>query len=89
MIGFDDQPITASNTPVKGVARQSGETGMDIAVTCIGMDTVRAVGAIQAGDRLTSANPGGAAQAAADAINVFATALSNAGDGEWLHVLIR
>ncbi|MDF2141242.1 hypothetical protein [Paenirhodobacter sp. CAU 1674] len=91
VVGFDDAPITAADTPVKGVAQNPAtEVGLDIALTSIGVDTVTAVGAIAKGDPLCTATGGGVRTAVVGTdVNIFATALTAAADGELVQILIR
>lgn len=90
LIGFDNAPITADDEPVKGIAQvPCTEVGLDIAVTAIGFDQATAVGVISKGDKLVSAAAGGVKLAGADPDNVFATALTDAADGDQVRFLIR
>lgn len=90
LVGFDDLPIAADDAPVKGVAQNPAtEVGLDIGLTAIGIETVKASGAITKGAKLVSAAGGGVKVAGVDPANVFATALTAAADGKNLQILIR
>ncbi|MCX2697067.1 hypothetical protein [Ochrobactrum chromiisoli] len=90
LIGWDDKKITADDAPVQGIAQHPAtEIGLDIAVTAIGYDRVRANGPITKGQRVISAAAGGVKAAEPDSVNDFATALTTAADGEFVTVLIR
>lgn len=92
LVGFDDAKVTADDAPVKGVAKNPATAiGMDVAVLLIGTARVKAKGAIAKGDKLISAAAGGVKKAVADpaSVNVFATALTAAADGEFVTILIR
>ena len=89
-VGFDDTPITADDQPVKGIAQvPATEVGLDIAVTVIGMECSTADGVITKGDVLITAASGGVQAAGVDPANPFATALTDAADGELVRFLIR
>ncbi len=88
LIGFDDQKITADDAVVKGVAKHPGSAGLDIALIAIGVARVKSVGIINAGERVISAAAGGVKTVGAGN-NDFATALTSAGDGDYLDILIR
>lgn len=90
LIGYTDAKITAEDAAVKGVAMHPcTEIGQQIAVIAIGTARVRASGAITAGAKLVSAATGGVKTAGATPVNVFATALTTAADGEFVTILIR
>lgn len=90
LVGFDDTPIAADDAPVKGVAQNPAtEVGLDIALTAIGVETVRASGVIARGAQVVSAAGGGVKTAGVDTANAFATALTAAADGEYVQILIR
>lgn len=90
LIGFDDKKITVDDAPVQGIAQNPAtEIGLDIAVTAIGYDRVRARGAITKGQKVISAAAGGVKAAEAASVNPFATALTSAADGEFVTILIR
>lgn len=90
LIDFNDAKITADDMPVKAMAQNPAtEIGLNVAGMMIGTGRVRARGAIVKGDRLISAAAGGVKTAAADAANVFARALTDAADGEFVTILIR
>ena len=90
LVGFDDAKVTADDAPVKGIAQNPAtELGLDVAVTAIGFDRVRANGVIAKGDRVISAATGGVKVAPVDAVNSFATALTAAANGEFVEILIR
>ena len=90
LIGFDDAPIAADDAPVKGIAQNPvTEVGLDVAVTTLGVETVKASGVITKGAKLISAAGGGVKVAGATPANVFATALTAAADGELVQILIR
>ncbi|HBS99186.1 MAG TPA: hypothetical protein DEB47_04825 [Citreicella sp.] len=91
LISFANAPITVEDTPVKGVAQNPAtEVGLDIAVTAIGFETVRAVGAIALGAPLCTATGGGVRTAVVGTDdNIFARALTAAADGETVQILIR
>lgn len=91
LVGFDDAPITVEDTPVKGVAQNPAtEVGLDIALTAIGLETVKAVGAVAKGDPICTATGGGVRTAVVGTdTNIFATALTAAADGENVQILIR
>lgn len=89
LVGFDDGKITADDAPVKGVAQVPASIGLDVAATAIGIERVKASGAISAGDDLVSAAAGGVQAADETSVNIFATALTDAADGEWVEILIR
>lgn len=90
LVGFNDEKITADDAPVKGVAQNPAtEVGLDVALTALGFTRVRARGPITKGDKLISAAAGGVKKAGATPANSFATALTNAADGEFVTILIR
>lgn len=91
LVGFDDAKITADDAAVKGVAKNPATVGQDIAVMLIGTARVKAKGAIAKGDPLISAATGGVKKKVADpaSVNVFATALTAAADGEFVTILVR
>jgi hypothetical protein len=90
LVGFDDAPITADDQPVKGVAQvPATEVGLDIGLTAIGFETCKAVGVVTKGAPLVSAAAGGVKVAGVDPDNVFATAMTDAADGELVTFLIR
>lgn len=90
LVGFDDKKIEADDAPVQGIAQNPAtEVGLDIAVTAIGYDRVRAHGAITKGQKVISAAAGGVKAALPDSVNQFAEALTSAADGEFVTILIR
>ncbi|WP_439605409.1 capsid cement protein [Shinella sp.] len=89
LIDFNDALITVDDAPVKGIAQAPASIGLDVAVTVLGIHRVRAVGAIPRGAKLISAAAGGVKVAPGAAVNVFATALTAAADGEFVEILIR
>lgn len=89
LLDFNDAKITADDMPVKGVAQAPATVGLDVAATALGFHRVRARGAIAKGAKLISAAAGGVKTAPGGAVNVFATALTAAADGEFVTILIR
>jgi len=90
LVGFDDAKVAADDAAVKGVAKHPAtEIGMQIGVIAIGVARVKAVGVITVGAPLISAAAGGVKVAGATPANAFATALTAAGDGEYVEILIR
>ncbi len=90
LVGFDDKKVADDDAPVQGIAQHPAtEIGLDIAVTAIGYDRVRANGAITKGQKVISAAAGGVKAAVPDSANPFATALTSAADGEFVTILIR
>lgn len=89
LVDFNDAKVTADDAPVKGVAQAPASIGLDVAVTVLGIHRVRARGAITKGAKLVSAAAGGVKVAGADPVNVFATALTAAADGEFVEILLR
>lgn len=90
LVGFDDAKITADDIAVKGVAMHPATLiGLDIGVIVIGTARVRARGVVARGARLISAAAGGVKAAPGGAVNGFATALTQAADGEFVTILIR
>lgn len=91
LVDFDDTPITVEDTPVKGVAQNPAtEIGLDIALTAIGFEAVKAVGAVAKGDPICTATGGGVRTAVVGTdTNIFARALTAAADGENVQILIR
>lgn len=91
LISFANAPITVADTPVKGVAQNPAtEVGLDIALTALGFETVRAVGAIAVGAPICTATGGGVRTAVIGTdVNIFARALTAAADGENVQILIR
>ncbi|WP_435657937.1 hypothetical protein [Brucella pituitosa] len=90
LIGWDDKKITTDDAPVQGIAQHpSTEIGLDIAVTAIGYDRVRAHGVITKGQKVITAAAGGVKAALPDSVNQFAEALTSAADGEFVTIFIR
>lgn len=89
LVGFNDEKVTADDVPVKGVAKHPASSELDVGVIVIGTARVKARGGISKGDKLISAQGGGVKTAPANALNVFATALTQAADGEFVTILIR
>ena len=90
LIGFDDAPVLLEDMPVKGVAQNPvTEVGLDIGLTALGFDSVRAVGAITRGAQVVSATGGGVREALTGDEHIFATALTSAADGARVQILIR
>lgn len=90
LVGFDDGKVITDDAPVKGVAQHPAtEIGLDVAATLIGTARVRARGVITKGSKLISAASGGVKAAPDNAANPFATALTDAADGEFVTILIR
>lgn len=89
-IGFNDAAITADDQPVKAIAQNPAtEIGLAVAGTAIGFHRVKASGAILAGNKVISAANGGVKAAGGASVNMFATALTSAADGEFVEILIR
>lgn len=89
LLDFSDAKITADDAAVKGVAQAPASIGLDVAVTVLGIHRVRSRGAITKGAKLISAAAGGVKVAPGGAVNIFATALTAAADGEFVEILIR
>lgn len=89
LIGFDDAPVSADDAPVKGVSQNPAQVGDAFGINAIGTAQVKASGAIAKGDRLMSAANAGVKKVSADPANAFATALTDAADGELVEILIR
>ncbi|PYE87511.1 DUF2190 family protein [Phyllobacterium leguminum] len=90
LVGYNDGKVTADDAPVKAVAcNPATEIGLDVAGMLIGTARVRARGPVAKGDKLISAAAGGVKTAAAGSVNVFATALTSAADGEFVTILLR
>lgn len=91
LVDFNDTPITAANTPVKGVAQvPCTEVGLSIGLTAAGLETVKAAATIAKGDPLCSAAGGGVRKAVYGTdYNIFATALTAAAAGELVQILMR
>lgn len=90
LVGFDGAQVTAADAPVLGFARSPNTVVGDYApVVTIGWGRVRAAGIVTVGAKLVSAAGGGVQVAGADPANVFATALTSAGAGEFVDILIR
>lgn len=90
LVGFDDGKVTADDAPVKAVALDPAtEVGLDVAGMMIGTVRIRAKGAITKGQKVVSAAAGGVKAAAADSANVFARALTDAADGEFVTILVK
>lgn len=89
-VDFNDAKITADDVAVKAMAQNPAtETGMAVAGMMIGTGRVRARGAITKGAKLITAAAGGVKVAAGGSVNVFAQALTDAADGEFVTILIR
>lgn len=90
LVDFADAKITADDQPVKGIAKHPAtEIGLDVGLVASGTARVRARGAVARGNRLISAAAGGVKVAAVESVNPFATALTDAADGEFVTILIR
>lgn len=90
LVDFADAKITADDVAVKAVAQNPAtEIGLPVAGLLIGTARVRARGAIVKGTKLISAAAGGVKAAAGGSANVFATALTDAADGEFVTILVR
>lgn len=90
LVGFDDAKVAADDAPVKGVAKNPATAvGMDVAVLLIGTARVKAKGAIAKGAKVVSAAAGGVKTGGATPANPFATALTDAADGEFVTILLR
>lgn len=89
LVGYNDAKVTADDAPVKGVAKNPGKIGDDVAALLIGITRVRAKGAIAKGDKLVSAATGGVKTAGANPVNVFARALTDAADGAFVKIFVR
>lgn len=90
LLDFNDAKVVADDAPVKGMAKHPAtKIGLDVAVMLLGIGRVRARGAIAKGDKLVSAAAGGVKKAGATPVNVFASALTSAADGEFVTILIR
>ncbi|WP_028710405.1 capsid cement protein [Paracoccus pantotrophus] len=90
LIGFTGAKVTTDDAPVLGVAKSPNTMVGDYApVMAFGIARVRAVGIITAGAKLVSAAAGGVQAADGDSVNIFATALTAAADGEFVDILIR
>jgi len=92
LVSFNDEKVTTDDAPVKGIAKHSADFArdeLDIGVIVIGTARVKASGPILKGDRLISAQGGGVKTAPANAVNVFARALTEAAAGEFVTILIR
>ncbi len=90
LVSFDGAKVTAADAPVLGVAKHpSTEVGQPIGIMALGTARVRAVGAITKGAKLVSAAAGGVQVAGGTPVNVFATALTTAANGEFVEILIR
>lgn len=90
LVGYDDAKITVADRPVKGVAKHPAtEVGMAIGVIAIGVASVKAVGVINKGDKIITADGGGVKVAVVGSVNVFAMALTSAADGQLVSILLR
>ncbi|MDO5614444.1 MAG: DUF2190 family protein [Paracoccus sp. (in: a-proteobacteria)] len=89
LIGWDDKKVTTDGAAVKGFALSpSTEIGLQVGVVVMGVVRVKASGAITKGARVISAATGGVKAAGASTAH-FATALTDAADGEFVDILIR
>jgi len=90
LVGFDDGKVTADDAPVKAVAlNPATEVGLDVAGMMIGTVRIRARGAVTKGQKVVSAAAGGVKAAAADSVNAFARALTDAADGEFVTIFVK
>lgn len=90
LVGFGGAKVTTDDAPVLGVAKHPNTVIGDYAsIMVLGTARVRAVGAITPGTGLVSAAAGGVQAADGDSVNIFATALTAAADGEFVDILIR
>lgn len=89
LISYAGAKVAADDAAVMGVAKNPTTViGDPIAVVVLGVARVKAVGAITAGQKVTSAAAGGVKYLASPT-NSFATALTTAADGEFVEILIR
>ncbi|MDR5655551.1 hypothetical protein [Ruixingdingia sedimenti] len=99
LVSYAGAKVTTADAQVLGVAKSPNTViGDQAAVLVMGVARVKAVGAITAGSGVVSAAAGGVKQAAeydagppivpAD-VNIFATALNTAADGEFVSILLR
>lgn len=90
LVGFTGAKVITEDAPVLGMAKLPNTVvGDPASVMAIGIGRGKAVGAVTAGAKLVSAVGGGIKVAGANPVNVFATALSAAADGEFFFYLIR
>ncbi|MCJ7996072.1 DUF2190 family protein [Rhizobium cremeum] len=90
LIDFSDGKITADDAAVKAVAlHPATEVGLDVAGMVIGEVRVRARGAIAKGQKVISAAAGGVKAAAVGSVNMFAVALTDAADGEFITIFVK
>lgn len=90
LVGFNGAKVTTDDAPVLGVAKNPCTViGNPAALNVLGVARVKASGAITVGAKLVSAAAGGVKVAGATPVNVFATALTAAADGEFVDILIR
>lgn len=90
LVGFNDQAIAAEDAAVKGIALNPAAIGEPTAAMAFGTMTIKADGAIVAGDKIvSSATKGRVKKAGVDPANVFAIAVTPAADGELVEILIR
>lgn len=90
LVGFNDGKVITDDAPVKAVAlNPATEIGLDVAGMMIGTVRVRARGAITKGDKLVSAAAGGVKSGGATPVNVFARALTDAADGQFVNIFVN
>lgn len=89
LTGFDGAPIDGADQPVKGFAQYPAEVGAQFSNIALGVGPSKASGIIAKGDRLVTVDAKTVKKAPADAENAFATALTAAGDGEFVDYLIK
>lgn len=89
LVGFNDGKVTTDDAPVKAVAlNPATEIGLDVAGMMIGTVRVRARGVINRGDKIVSSALGGVKAGGATPVNVFARALTDAADGQFVTIFV-
>lgn len=82
-------PVGGADADVKGFALSPADAGMAFANVVIGTVRIKASGAIAKGDKLVTVDAKTVRTAVEADNNPFATALTTAGDGEFLDILIK
>lgn len=89
LVGFTGAPVVAGDAPVKGFAFSPANAGEDFTVVALGTLRLKAQGAIVRGAAVVTVDADTVATAPGAAVNKFAIALTDAGDGDFVDILIR
>lgn len=89
LVGFDGKPVPGEDAEVKGFAFSGAKSGDGFTNVVIGITRKKAVGVIEAGAAIATVDAKSVKSAADGAASRFGVALTAAGDGEFLDILIK